>query len=113
MDKLLEPPDPLALRPFLRLRCWRPGFTCFMLVFVTYGFLTWKATRDHADVGVISWYVSVVWTLPFLMSALGMAGSLRTAHRLRHAPLPSAPLPDVDDLLIVVVPTVARADTCT
>jgi egghead protein (zeste-white 4 protein) len=113
MRQLLQPSSPVVpLEPALRHDRWRPGFTCFVAVFAVYWAIAWISIHDHAKVGVISWYVSVVWTLPILISALGLAGGLLTARRLGSAPLDQEPPRPVDDLLVVVVPTIAREDTC-
>jgi egghead protein (zeste-white 4 protein) len=91
---------------------WRPGVLCFSTVFVTYAVIAIRAVRGGGDAGFVSWYASVVWTLPVITSALGVVGGLLTAGRLSRGPSTTEPRGPVQDLLVVVVPTIAREDTC-
>jgi hypothetical protein len=72
-----------------------------------------SSIHDRAKVSVLSCYISVVWTLPILASVLGLGGGMLTGHRLRRTPLLQEARRAVDDLLVVVVPTIVRKDTCT
>jgi len=81
-------------------------------VFSVYAVIGWSSMLDHDHVGPINWYVSVVWTLPVVTSALGVVGGVLTACRVRGRADVSEPVRTVSDLLIVVVPTIGRDDTC-
>ena len=86
------------------------GLICFVVVYLLYGWLAWRGWGQHHSFGPLNWYTSVVWTLPVLSSSLGLVGVLWTAPRAGvSAPVKEPPL--VSDLLIVLVPTVAREDT--
>jgi glycosyl transferase family 2 len=86
------------------------GLICFLVVFVLSGWLAWRGWEQHHSFGPLNWYTSILWTLPVLSSSLGMVGMLCTAPRgCVSAPVQEPPL--VSDLLIVLVPTVAREDT--
>lgn len=91
-------------------RLERPGLACFVVVFCLYVCLAWRAWEPEEGAGPLNWYTSFFWSVPILSSSLGLAGILvqlrrrRTATAIRESP------ERVDDLLIVVVPTVARFD---
>ncbi|MDH2414457.1 glycosyltransferase family 2 protein [Nocardioides sp. CER19] len=96
------------LEPVRRLE--RPGLACFVVVFCLYACLAWRAWEPEESAGPLNWYTSFFWSLPILSSSLGLAGVVVQRRRRRVAPpLEEAP-GRVDDLLIVVVPTVARLD---
>jgi beta-1,4-mannosyltransferase len=83
------------------------------LGFLILGLTIWR--RDSSP-GMVAWYTTLVWTLPVLVSAQGLAGGVLTARRrraLRHrsAASPLEREPSVEELLIVVLPTVGRHDT--
>ena len=86
-----------------------PGIACLVVVFCLYACLAWRAWAREVRVGPLNWYTSVLWSLPILSSSLGLAGVLR--QRRRRVATATRESPErVDDLLIVVVPTVARFD---
>jgi egghead protein (zeste-white 4 protein) len=92
-------------------RSWRPGFISFVLVYLAFFTIAWQSCQHNSGVGYMSWYTTVVWSLPVLTSAPGLVGGVLTAHRLhRRRRLSSAPAV-VLDLLVVVVPTIGRRDT--
>jgi egghead protein (zeste-white 4 protein) len=92
-------------------RSWRPGFISFVLVYLAFFTITWRSCQRNPDISYMSWYTTVVWTLPVLTSASGLAGAMLTAHRMRRKhQLPSVPAV-VLELLVVVVPTIGRQDT--
>ena len=102
-------------RPVLRAApgtpAWRPRFGFFVFVFCVSSTVVWLAYEASPDVGPTGWYTSVVWTLPVLTSAVGMAGAVTAAGHVRRRrlrpPVPRA----VTELLVVVVPTIGRLDT--
>ena len=89
----------------------RPGVACFVVVFCLYACLAWRAWEREEGVGALNWYTSFFWTLPMLSSSLGLAGFLGQLRRRRVATAIRESPERVDDLLIVVVPTVARFDS--
>jgi egghead protein (zeste-white 4 protein) len=89
----------------------RPGWASFAVTFVVcFSVLLWVRWMS-APSGWLAWYVAVVWTMPVGIAAQGLLGALRTMRSPPPSP-PSRAAPDrVDDLLIVVIPTVGRTDT--
>jgi hypothetical protein len=71
----------------------------------------WAWHLHDGSVGAVGWVTTLLWTVPLSSSLLGLAGLLRTRRRLRA--LRDAPHPAVveDETLVVVVPTIGRADT--
>jgi len=90
--------------------CRAPGFISFVLAYVAFFAVGWWAWERRSGLTSLDWYVSAAWTLPVLTSSMGLAGGLRTAHRLRRRSRPPVPLA-VEDMLVVVVPTIGRRDT--
>jgi egghead protein (zeste-white 4 protein) len=90
--------------------CWVPGFMSFVLVYVAYFAVGLWAWERQPGLSSLDWYASVVWTLPVLTSAIGLVGGLRTARRMHRQSRPP-PHPVVQDMLVVVVPTIGRRDT--
>ncbi|MDN5795000.1 MAG: glycosyltransferase family 2 protein [Intrasporangium sp.] len=87
----------------VRPHMW-PFLTMFLLATVL-GAWSWAAREP----GPVDAYVSVVWTLPTLAVLIALTGVWRT---WRRSPLSAAgPVRPVDETLVVVVPTVGRADT--
>ena len=82
----------------------------FVLVYVAYFAVGLWAWDRQPGLSSLDWYTSVVWTLPVLTSAIGLAGGLRTARRMHRQPRPP-PHPVVQEMLVVVVPTIGRRDT--
>jgi hypothetical protein len=81
-----------------------------LLIIVTLGAFGWWSYVAHPGTGLTAWYATVVWSLPVLTGAVGLVGAVVTAVRLRqqqHAPAADT----VSELLIVVVPTIGRANT--
>jgi hypothetical protein len=91
---------------------WRPRPTAFVVTFVLFTATgLWACAQDTED-GPVGWYTSVLWTLPVLTAAPSLLGGLLTSRRLRAPDAPWSAPGTVDDLLVVVVPTIARHDTC-
>ena len=90
--------------------CLAPRFISFVLVYVAYFAVGLWAWERRSGLSPLDWYLSVVWTLPVLTSSMGLAGGLRTARRMHRQLRPPAPLV-VQDMLVVVVPTIGRLDT--
>lgn len=88
-----------------------PGLTCFVVVFVLYGWLAWAGWQQREVAGPLNWYTSVMWSLPVVTSSLGLTGVLCATSRRRGEAEVVEPQAIVNDLLIVLVPTVARQDT--
>ena len=88
-----------------------PRFACFLLVYVAFLAVAWWAWDRATVITPTDWYASVVWTLPILMSSLGLAGGLRTARRMRHMRCSASAPWAVHDMLVVVVPAIGRRDT--
>jgi beta-1,4-mannosyltransferase len=87
-----------------------PGFISFALVYMAFLAFGWWAWERRSGVSALDWYISVVWTLPVVTSSMGLVGGLRTARLQRHRSQPPVP-PTVQDMLVVVVPTIGRRDT--
>ena len=87
---------------------WRPGFASFLLAYAACFALSFLAVQGGTRVSPFDWYASVVWTLPVLMSTMGLAGGLQTARLMRE---PAAPPAMSAEHLVVIVPTVGRRDT--
>ena len=104
-------------RPILRTAShaprppWRPGFACLVVVFLGFGTLAYLSYVAHPGVGVLGWYTTILWTAPALTSVAGLVGGVRTALRLRKPQSRIFPPEPVEDLLLVVVPTIGREDT--
>lgn len=78
---------------------------------VLHGWFAWTGWQQQEVTGPLNWYTSVMWSLPVVTSSLGLAGILcATGRRRSHAEV-TDPEAIVNDLLIVLVPTVARRDT--
>lgn len=63
----------------------------------------------HGPAGITSWATTFLWSLPTLTTLVGIFGALRTRARLRRAP--TGPVAPVPERLVVVIPTIGRADT--
>jgi beta-1,4-mannosyltransferase len=87
---------------------WRPGFSSFMFAYAVFFVVAWMGLQNRTPAGAADWYASVLWTLPVLMSAVGLVGGLRTAHQVRER---TSPPPVLSETLVVVVPTIGRPDT--
>jgi len=74
------------------------------------GTLVFTSYDDGAETGLVSWYTTIVWTLPTLVTAMGVAGGVMTAFRVRRRRLSAGSPPPLTELLIVVVPTIGRDD---
>jgi beta-1,4-mannosyltransferase len=92
-------------------RSWRPSFISFILVYLTFFIIAWRSFQHNPGIGYMSWYTTVVWSLPVLTSAPGLAGAVITGHRMRRRHRLSSVPAVVLDLLVVVVPTIGRQDT--
>jgi hypothetical protein len=88
----------------------RPRLLTFLVLYVAALCLAWLAR--NLDTGALSWYTTVVWTLPILASLIGLSGaivSVRRTRRERRAPEGRPAM--VAEPLIVLVPTIGRDDT--
>jgi hypothetical protein len=88
---------------------WRPGFTAFGVAYAAFFAIAWLGTTARTTFSPVDWYASVVWTMPVLMTLVGLVGAVLTAHRVR-APISPPPGPS-SEMLVVVVPTIGRPDT--
>jgi beta-1,4-mannosyltransferase len=89
----------------------RPGIASFAVtVSIALG-LSYVAWLLHdGTVGVLGALTTLLWTIPLSSSLIGLAGCLRT-RRVLAARRDAPPVGPVDDMLIVVVPTIGRLDT--
>jgi cellulose synthase/poly-beta-1,6-N-acetylglucosamine synthase-like glycosyltransferase len=89
----------------------RPSLTPLLVVFLASLTVSLLWFPHAVQPGTLSWYTTVVWTLPILLSAQGLVGALLTARGT--APEASQPptFQRVETPLIVVVPTIGRHDT--
>jgi cellulose synthase/poly-beta-1,6-N-acetylglucosamine synthase-like glycosyltransferase len=83
---------------------------CFFVVFGLYACLGWLAWDEEDSAGPLNWYTSIFWSLPVLSSSLGLAGIAWQRRQRRLGPALTEPPRRVDDLLVVVVPTIGRLD---
>jgi hypothetical protein len=90
---------------------WRPGFVAFPLVFAGYLTVSLTGWTGRPNASIIGWIVTIAWVLPVGNALLGLSGTFVTRAGIRRSVEAAADVPVVDDLLIVTVPTVARADT--
>ena len=93
-----------------RARGIPPGLACFLITFAIYTWLASLLWQGEGGTGPLNWYASLIWTVPAVASWLGIRGILRAAGE-RRPDLPAQAPAAVGELLIVVVPTVARRDT--
>jgi len=108
----LRPETPGAsLATSVAASTWRPRFTAFVVTFAVVTALGgWACSRSEGS-GAVSWYTSVLWSLPVVTAFPGLVGALRTARRLRLPDASWLVADTVEDLLVVVVPTIGRHDT--
>lgn len=91
-------------------RAWRPGrlsLVSFCLALTAIWFV-WRGTTSDLD--PLTLLTTIVWTVPVLVVVQGLVGLVMTLRRTR-APSRAGAATIVDELLIVVIPTVARVDT--
>ena len=90
----------------------RPGWIALAWGTIASLLVVYLANRGDGHVGRISWYATVVWSLPMVITVQGLVGIV-VARRHRHAGhvTSAPPWPDVQDTLVVVLPTVGRRDT--
>jgi beta-1,4-mannosyltransferase len=89
---------------------WRPALGSFAVIYVVLGALVCGSYDGGPDPGLVGWYTTIVWTLPSLITFVGVAGAVMTACRMRRRHLSTAPVRPISELLIVVVPTIGRDD---
>ena len=90
---------------------WRPGLTALVVgVALSFGLTAVLRSLDPRT-GPIGWYASVVWTLPIVLTVQGIAGALHVRSSAARPRAARAPVQVVSQALVVVVPTVGRADT--
>lgn len=89
----------------------RPGLACLPIAFVislTGSAIAWG---EHHAPGPVGWVTTILWTLPFTTTLIGIYGALRTSRRL-HTARRLGPVRTVrDQKLIVIIPTIGRFDT--
>jgi egghead protein (zeste-white 4 protein) len=93
-----------------RRQDWRPGWLSYC---VAYSILLLAASWFHvatARPGPMGWYVTVVWTIPLIVTIQGLIGAVTAFRQRTHGLADLEPMP-VDELLIVLVPTIARENT--
>jgi hypothetical protein len=113
MRQLLQPPSPVVpLEPALRRDRWRPVSHPLRPFSRTTRHRVELDSRSRESQRAQLLHLRRL-TLPILASVLGLGGGMLTAHRLRRTPLLQEARRAVDDLLVVVVPTIVRKDTCT
>lgn len=69
------------------------------------------AWQGRSGIGVMSWVTTVLWTLPTVQTLIGLSGVVRVRRRLRESAAAPDPGRVTTDSLVVVVPTIGRADT--
>jgi egghead protein (zeste-white 4 protein) len=87
----------------------RPGLAMLPFAFtvaLTASLVLWPA---GGPTGITGWATTFLWSLPTLGTVIGIFGAVRTRVRLRRAP--TGPVPPVPERLVVVIPTIGRADT--
>ncbi len=80
---------------------WEPGFGSFLVAYVVFFAIASVGWSHGHEVGPLDWYVSVLWTLPILMSTVGLAGGIRTARRMREQASPPPILGDAGDRVTI------------
>lgn len=109
-----RPPAPAAALPPAPVRSdrppLRPSMAAFVVVFPVVLAVSVLVTVQRADPGPISWVTTVLWTLPFASSVIGLLGGLRTVRTLR-TPRSEGVRPVRSEALIVVLPTIGRFST--
>ncbi len=107
-DKATQPATGTAPTHVVAFRA--PSFLSFFVTFALFAIVgTWSVTRV-SEVTALSWYVSIAWTVPIALSAYSMVGAARTKRQLEASTATYSTI-SVDEALVVVLPTVARADT--
>ncbi len=89
----------------------RPSLTPLVVVFLASLTVSLVWFPRAVQPGTLSWYTTVVWTLPILLSAQGLLGALLTARGTAPEASQSPKFQRVETPLIVVVPTIGRHDT--
>jgi hypothetical protein len=88
----------------------RPGVASFVVTYVLFAGLAWFAWTQVPERTAVGLYTSVFWTLPVLASLVGTSGIV-TSIRSMQTPRPTTyPEMVTKQELVVVVPTVGRAD---
>lgn len=108
-------PFPRPAKPFggTRLRrSWQPSFVACLVTYAVFAAVGGWAWWHSAEVDAIDLYVSVVWSMPTIISAIGLYGGHCTARRMRierHRAESSSVV--ASDRIVVVIPTIGRADS--
>jgi egghead protein (zeste-white 4 protein) len=100
--------DPIAPGPLTHIAA--PRFVSFWAAYGLFLVVCWFLF-DDAGVDPLGWYVAVVWTLPIMASARGLAGGILATRRMRRTPISPPPPLRSRAMLIVLVPTIGRWDT--
>lgn len=104
--------DVVESRPLVEGSPVQPGIMSFVVALtVALGVSIWAWQQYGGAAGIMSWTTTVLWTLPFTASLLGIAGGSWTIRRERGAGGRPPVEPVRHDALVVVVPTIGRRDT--
>ncbi len=104
-------PTTTVTAPVRALAAVRPGLLALPVAFALALASSLVLWPGHGAVGITGWATTVLWTLPTIGSLLGIGGALRTTRRLRAARHQDPVVAPVTERLVVVVPTIGRADT--
>ncbi|WP_416972363.1 glycosyltransferase family 2 protein [Streptomyces sp. 4F14] len=88
---------------------WKPGILPFLIPFVLLVFFgLWSYQPSDS---VMSWILTVVWSLPVAGVLVGIQGALLIRRRVRLSDRMTPPAPADQDFLIALCPTIGRHDT--
>lgn len=88
---------------------WKPGILPFLIPFVLLVFFgLWSYEPSDS---VMSWILTVVWSLPVAGVLVGIQGALLIRRRVRRSDRMTPPAPADQDFLIALCPTIGRHDT--
>ncbi|HEY8979266.1 MAG TPA: glycosyltransferase family 2 protein [Streptomyces sp.] len=88
---------------------WKPGILPFLIPFALLVFFgLWSYQTSHS---VMSWILTVVWSLPVAGVLVGVQGAMLIRRRVRLSDRMTPPAPADQDFLIALCPTIGRHDT--
>nr|WSX53192.1 glycosyltransferase family 2 protein [Streptomyces sp. NBC_00974] len=88
---------------------WKPGIASFFIPLVLLTVFGMRFYRPSDS--LISWILTVVWSLPVIGTLVGIQGALLIRRRARRSHEMVPPAPAEADFLIALVPTIGRHDT--